>query len=188
MTTQIDNPLQLPLLDLLNNDSSMKRDARIHHRVEKTLSEIRRLQEELNEALYTAKAGERPTIHSPANAAAILAPFMEHLAQEELWQLVLNTRNRVLKVCRLYRGSLNQSQVRIAEVFRHAIVENAASIIIAHNHPSGDPSPSPEDVAITKAIVEAGRLLDVDVLDHLIISNDGRTRFISLKERQLGFS
>ena len=85
----------------------------------------------------------------------------------------------------VYHGSLNTSLIRVGELFREAIKVNAAALIVAHNHPSGDPSPSPEDVAVTRALVEAGKLLDIDVLDHLVI---GRYRFVSLKERGLGFS
>ena len=79
---------------------------------------------------------------------------------------------------------MNSSQVRIAELFRRAVIENAPAVVIAHNHPSGDVSPSPDDVAVTKAIVEAGKLLDIQVLDHLVI---GRGSYASLKERKLGF-
>lgn len=80
---------------------------------------------------------------------------------------------------------MNASQVRIAEVFKAAIADNATSIVLAHNHPSGDPTPSPEDVAITRAILQAGKLLDIEVVDHLVITRD---RYISLKERGLGFN
>ena len=85
----------------------------------------------------------------------------------------------------VYHGSLNTSLIRVGEVFRDGIRANAAAIILSHNHPSGDPSPSPEDVAVTRAIVEAGKLLDIQCLDHLIL---GGTRHVSLKERGLGFS
>jgi DNA repair protein RadC len=98
--------------------------------------------------------------------------------------IYLNTRNRLLGWEDVYRGSLNQSQVRIGELFKGAIRKNAASVICLHNHPSGDPTPSPDDVAITRALIEAGKLLDVELLDHIII---GRGRFVSLKERRLGF-
>jgi DNA repair protein RadC len=110
---------------------------------------------------------------------------MGALEQEELRVMLLDTRNRVLDTATLYRGSLNSSQVRVGELFRTAIRRNAAAVIIIHNHPSGDPAPSPDDIALTRAIVQAGKLLDVDVLDHLVI---GRGRFVSLKERGLGFS
>jgi len=85
----------------------------------------------------------------------------------------------------VYHGSVNSTLVRVGEVFRPAVRANAASAIVAHNHPSGDPSPSPEDVSITRAIVEAGKLMDVEILDHLVI---GRGQFVSLKSKGLGFN
>ena len=127
---------------------------------------------------------ERPTIHSPADAAALLQYEMGTLEQEHLRTILLDTRNRVIEVVEIYHGNLNSAQVRVAEVFREAIRKNAASLIICHNHPSQVPDPSPDDVAVTRAIVQAGRLLDLEVLDHLILT---RSRFVSLKERGLGF-
>ena len=109
---------------------------------------------------------------------------MAALVQEHLRVIVLDTRNRVLSVEKLYMGSLNASTVRVGELFRAAIQRSAAGIILVHNHPSGDPSPSPEDVNLTRTAVQAGRLLDIEVLDHLII---GRGRHVSLKEKGLGF-
>jgi len=109
---------------------------------------------------------------------------MSLLEQEHLRVMMLDTKNRVLGSPTVYVGSLNTSMIRVGELFREAIRSNSASVIVAHNHPSGDPTPSPEDVAVTRQIAEAGKLLDVDVLDHLII---GRQRFVSLKERGLGF-
>jgi DNA repair protein RadC len=107
------------------------------------------------------------------------------LEQEELHVVCLDTRNRVMFTKQIYKGSLNSSQVRVGELFKEAIRRSAASIIIVHNHPSGDPTPSPEDIAITRAIVQAGKLLDIEVLDHLVIAN---WRYASLKERGLGFT
>ena len=127
---------------------------------------------------------ERSAIHSPTDAAGLVRYEMGALEQEELWVMLLDTRNRLIFTDRLYRGSLNSSNVRIAEIFKSAIRRNAASIILLHNHPSGDPTPSPEDVAMTRAVVSAGKLLDIDVLDHLVV---GGSRYISLKERGLGF-
>lgn len=126
----------------------------------------------------------RPQITSPADAAHLLQFEMSMLDQEEVRLLTLDTRNRVIKQHMIYRGSLNTSLVRIGELFRNAINESAAAIILVHNHPSGDPTPSPEDVRLTEMVVEAGKLLDIEVLDHLII---GQGRFVSLKERGLGF-
>ena len=108
-------------------------------------------------------------IRSPQDAADLIQYEMGALEQEHFRVLLLDTRNQVIQQRDIYRGSLNASMIRIGEVFRDAIRANAAAIILAHNHPSGDPSPSPEDVAVTRAIVEAGRLLDIEVLDHLVI-------------------
>jgi DNA repair protein RadC len=128
---------------------------------------------------------ERLQIRSPADAAAILQPLLMHQDQEHLCVLLLDTRNRVMgEPLEIYHGSLNTSLIRVGEVFRGAIRANAAAIVLSHNHPSGDPSPSPEDVAVTRAVVEAGKLLDVDCLDHVVI---GSQRFVSMKERGLGF-
>ena len=141
---------------------------------------------ELGRRIATYALDERPTISSPADAANLLMYSMAALEQEYLFVLLLDTRNRVMgRPLEIYHGSLNTSLIRTGEVFREAVKVNAAGIIVAHNHPSGDPSPSPEDVAVTRSLVEAGKLLDVEVLDHLVI---GRQRFISLKERGLGFA
>jgi DNA repair protein RadC len=84
----------------------------------------------------------------------------------------------------VYIGSLNASMVRVGELFKEAIRRNSAALIVVHNHPSGDPTPSPEDVLVTREIIAAGKLLDIDVLDHLVI---GQGRFVSMRERGLGF-
>lgn len=139
---------------------------------------------ELGRRLSMASSEERPVIHSPADAAALVQYEMSGLEQEELRIFLLDTRNRVQRIETIYRGSLNSSQVRVGELFKAAIRINAAAIIVVHNHPSGDPSPSPDDVAVTRAIVQAGKLLEIEVLDHLVI---GHGRYVSLKERGLGF-
>lgn len=140
---------------------------------------------ELGNRLAKLTPDERPTIHGPKDAADLVKYEMSALEQEELWVLNLDTRNHLLDTDKSYRGSLNASMVRVGEVFKGAIRRNAASILVVHNHPSGDPTPSPEDVALTRAIVQAGKLLDIDVLDHLVV---GGNRFVSLKERGMGFS
>ena len=139
---------------------------------------------ELGRRLTIDSPDDRPTISSPADAAALVQYEMSALEQEELRVILLNTRNRVQKIEKVYRGSLNSSQVRVGEIFKGAIRRNVAAIIVVHNHPSGDPTPSPDDVAITRAMVEAGQLLDIQVLDHLVV---GQGRYVSLKERGLGF-
>jgi DNA repair protein RadC len=139
---------------------------------------------ELGRRMGLEELGERRAIHNPEDAAVLLSHDMSALEQEELWVLILDTRNRYLDTQHVYRGSLNSSQMRVGELFRSAIRLNAASIVVAHNHPSGDPTPSPDDIAVTRAIVQAGKLLDIEVLDHLVI---GQGRYISLKERGMGF-
>lgn len=139
---------------------------------------------EIGRRLLAAAPEERPRVSSPGDAANLLMSEMMFLEQEHLRLILLDTRNRVLSMPTLYVGSLNSSVVRVGELFRAAIRENAAALIVAHNHPSGDPSPSPEDVNVTRQIVRAGKLLDIDVLDHIVI---GQQRFVSLKERGLGF-
>ena len=138
--------------------------------------------------------GRRLTMENPALSAAISAPEdavelvryeMQALIQEELRVILLDTRNRKIDVKPVYKGSLNSSMVRIGELFRDAIQHNAASVILVHNHPSGDPSPSPEDVALTHSAVQAGKLLDIEVLDHLVIGQG--QQWVSLKQKNLGF-
>jgi DNA repair protein RadC len=139
---------------------------------------------EIGRRLLAAAPEERPSVTSPADAANLLMSEMMFLEQENLRLILLDTRNKVLKTPTIYVGSLNTSVIRVGELFRAAIRENAAALIVSHNHPSGDPAPSPEDVNVTRQIVKAGKLLDMDVLDHIII---GHQRFVSLRERGLGF-
>lgn len=140
---------------------------------------------EIGRRLLTTAPEEKPRITSPADAANLLMSEMSFLEKEHLRLILMDTRNRVLSTPTIYVGSLNTSVVRVGELFRAAIKENAAAFIVAHNHPSGDPSPSPEDVSVTRQIVQAGSLLSIEVLDHIVI---GHNRFVSLKERGLGFS
>ena len=123
-------------------------------------------------------------IHSPRDAYDILRCFLSALDHEELWVVNLDIRHRVMNLVKLYQGSVNSSQIRVAEVFRLAIADNSPAILLAHNHPSNDPTPSPDDVSVTHSIFQAGKLLDIEVLDHLVICLD---KFVSLKERGLGF-
>lgn len=120
---------------------------------------------ELGKRLAMDVPEEPPTINSPADAARLVQYEMSVLEQEHLRVIVLNTRNRVLDIVEIYKGSLNSAQIRVAEIFRPAIRLNAAAIIVLHNHPSNSLDPSPDDIAVTRAIVEAGKNLDVSVLD-----------------------
>ena len=140
---------------------------------------------ELGRRLTLEAPEERPSINSPADAAALVSYEMSALEQEQLRVILLDRRNRVLETVEVYKGSVNSSQVRIGEVFKEAVRKNASAVVVIHNHPSGDPTPSPDDVAVTRAIVQAGKLLDVEVLDHLVI---GQGKWVSLKERGLGFA
>ncbi len=126
----------------------------------------------------------RPAISRPEDAAPLLIELLGHLEQEEFYVLFLDARNRVMGEAALYRGNATSSVVRPAEVFREALRRNAVSIIVAHNHPSGDPSPSADDVACTRALVQAGKLMDIEVLDHLII---GGSEWRSLRALGLGY-
>jgi len=139
---------------------------------------------ELGRRLQIDDPEQRPQIGKPQDAANLVQYEMSGLGQEQLWVLILDTRNRVIATERLYKGSLNSSTVRVGELFKAAIQKNAASIILVHNHPSGDPTPSPEDINLTRAACAAGKLMDIEVLDHLVI---GGSRFVSLKDRNLGF-
>jgi DNA repair protein RadC len=138
---------------------------------------------EIGRRLLVAGVDERPQIKSPGDVASLLMVEMGHLDQEHLRVVLLDTKNRVQEIVTIYVGSVNSAQVRVGEVFRDAVRRNSAALIVAHNHPSGDPTPSPEDILVTRQIVEAGKLLDVDVLDHLVI---GRGRYVSMRERGVG--
>ncbi|MCS6827339.1 MAG: DNA repair protein RadC [Caldilinea sp.] len=139
---------------------------------------------ELGRRLLATAPYERPQVRGPADVAGLVMLEMGLLEQEHLRVVLLDTKNYVQRIVNVYTGSLNTAVVRVGEIFREAIRSNCAAIIVVHNHPSGDPTPSPEDVRVTEQLVEAGRLLDIEVLDHLVI---GRNRYVSLKERGLGF-
>jgi DNA repair protein RadC len=139
---------------------------------------------ELGRRLALSVPDARPVVRRPEEAAQLLMLGMGLLEQEEVHTLLLDTRNRVIGKPMVYRGSLNAVSMRIGEIFRDAVRSNCAAIIVAHNHPSGDPTPSAEDVAVTRALAQAGKLLSVELLDHIIIVHNG---FVSLKERGLGF-
>ena len=140
---------------------------------------------ELGRRIASLAPEERAQISCPQDAASLLIAEMGPLVQENLVVLLLNTRNQVVARRTIYIGTVNSSAVRPAEVLRPAIRENAPSIIVAHNHPSGDPTPSPEDISVTRDLVAAGKLMDIELLDHLVIGHGGR--FTSLKEKRLGF-
>lgn len=128
---------------------------------------------------------EKAKVNSPADAAAMVQYEMSALDHEQLRVILLNRRSEVIKIVMVYKGSVCSAQIRVGELFKDAVREQASAMIIVHNHPSGDPTPSPDDVAVTRAIVQAGKLMDVDIIDHLVI---GHGKWVSLKKRGLGFS
>ena len=139
---------------------------------------------ELGKRLVSTQPDERATVRSPQDVNNLLMAEMAFLEQEHLRVVLLNTRNQVLSISEVYKGNVNTAVVRVGEVFRDAVREGCPALIVVHNHPSGDPAPSPDDAAITRQIAEAGRLLGIDVLDHVVIARKG---FASLKELGLGF-
>jgi DNA repair protein RadC len=140
---------------------------------------------EISRRLSVMERLDRAQVRSPADAARLIMAAIGHHDQEHLVTLLLDTKNRVIKLHTVYIGTLNSSAVRMGEVFKEAVRVNAAALILGHNHPSQDVTPSPEDVLVTRQIVEAGKLLDVELLDHVVCS---ATRYTSLRERGLGFS
>ena len=139
---------------------------------------------ELGRRLAALSPDERPQVGSPEDVANLLQIEMAALEQEQLRVVLLDTKHRIQGNRTVYQGSVNQAQVRVAEVFRDAVRQQATAIVAVHNHPSGDPTPSAADVALTVELVRAGELLDIELLDHLII---GQGRWISLKRLGLGF-
>lgn len=124
-----------------------------------------------------------PSITSPADVVALLGAEMGALAQEQLRVLLLDSKHGVRACHLVYQGTVNGAYIRVAEVVRPAVIANAPAILLIHNHPSGDPLPSPEDIHATQRIAEAAALLDIDLLDHVILGAPGRC--YSLKEAGL---
>jgi DNA repair protein RadC len=125
-----------------------------------------------------------PALQTTELPAIILMTDMCYLAQEQLRVLCLDTKNFVVHVQTVYQGTVNSSVVRAAEVLRPAVTRNCLGIVVVHNHPSGDPTPSPEDVRTTEQLRKAGDLLEIELLDHVIV---GQHKWVSLKKRGLGF-
>jgi DNA repair protein RadC len=139
---------------------------------------------ELGRRLMADWPAARWTIRAPRDVADRLVLQMGRLEREELRVVLLNTRNVVLRVVTVYQGNVSSSLVRVGELFRDAVRVNASGVILVHNHPSGDPTPSPDDLHLTAEALAAGRLLDIDLLDHLVIGHDS---FISLRDRGIAF-
>ena len=139
---------------------------------------------EIGRRLAATVTDERPKIESPEDVIRIVGVEMSALDQEQLRVLLLDTKHGVLATRTVYQGSANQAIVRVGELFRDAIRHAAVAIVLVHNHPSGDPTPSAADISMTADVVEAGKLLDITIIDHIII---GHGRHTSLKRLGLGF-
>ncbi len=142
---------------------------------------------ELGKRLVSLNPGQRVQVRSPLDIFQLVRGDMSGFDQEHLRVLLLDTKNRVVAAPDLYVGSINSTTVRVGELFREAIRHNTAAVALVHNHPSGDPTPSPQDIELTHDAVKAGRLLDVEVLDHVVVGR-GEGQYVSLKERGLGFA
>jgi DNA repair protein RadC len=135
---------------------------------------------ELGRRAHGPRPAARVTIRSPRDSARLLVPLMRSLDREHFRAVLLNTRHEVMAVVEVAVGSLDSAPIHPREVFKEAVRRSAAALIVAHNHPSGNPDPSPDDLAITERLRAAGRIVGIDVLDHLIIGNG---TFVSLRER-----
>lgn len=139
---------------------------------------------ELGKRIAALAPEERQQVKTPEDLALLFAPGMTALDHEELRVALLDTKHRVERVVTVYQGSVAAAQVRVAEVFKEAVRANAPAIALAHNHPSGDPTPSAADIALTAELAKAAHLLDIDLIDHVII---GDGRWLSLRRMGLGF-
>lgn len=138
----------------------------------------------LGQRVSLFQAETHPIIRRPSDAVRLIERRLEALPQEQLLIVLLDSQNRVMMLETIYIGSLNTTVVRVAEIFRPAILQNSAAVILAHNHPSGDATPSDDDILLTRDVAATGKLLDIAVIDHLII---GRGEWVSMRERGLGF-
>ena len=139
---------------------------------------------ELGRRLASLQPEDRAVIRSPQDVFNLFSAEMGFLVQEHLRVLLLNTKNEVLATHEIYKGNVNSAVIRVSEVLRPAVRENCPNVILVHNHPSGDPTPSPEDILVTRQIRTCAEMMDIELLDHVVIGNQ---RFVSLKERRLGF-
>jgi DNA repair protein RadC len=140
---------------------------------------------EIGRRLAAAPADPGWRVRTPADVGERLMPAMRQLESEELRALLLNTKNVVIATVTIYAGNLAGSSVRVGEVFRDAVRRQAAALVVVHNHPSGDPTPSADDLRITAELAEAGRLLDIELLDHVIV---GAGSWVSLRSLDRGWS
>ena len=139
---------------------------------------------ELGRRVSSPDPRQLPMVNRPEDIASILSGEMAYLPREELRVVIMNIKHQVVGIEKLYVGNVNSAIVRPAEVFSSALKKNCPAIAVVHNHPSGDPTPSDEDIETTAKLVEAGRLLEIDLVDHVVI---GHGKSVSMRERGLGF-
>lgn len=137
---------------------------------------------ELSRRLASFNSDKKPKIENAQDIAKLLIPKLGHLKKETLFGIYLNSRKQIIKIEKIFVGSVDSSIVHPREIFEPAIKESAVAIIIAHNHPSGDTRPSKEDIGITNQLIKAGELMDIELLDHLII---GKKKYFSFREQNL---
>ncbi len=130
---------------------------------------------------------DKPVMTNPQTVAEYMQPFIGHLLQEEFHALLLSTKHRLIKDCMITRGLVDCTQIHAREIFRPAIQESCSRIILVHNHPSGDPDPSPQDISTTNMLISAGKIIGIDVLDHVIIGKPAPERPFWLSMREHGF-
>ncbi len=140
---------------------------------------------ELGRRAATLPSASKPRINSPDMVYNLVAADMELLEQEKLRALLLNNKNEVISNHEIYRGTVNTASIRVSEILRPAIRENCPFFIVVHNHPSGDPTPSPEDILVTRRVRESAAMMDIELLDHIVIGRRGL--FVSMKSKRLGF-
>jgi DNA repair protein RadC len=159
------------------------------HGIGKEKAKILKAALEMGRRLVQENVGENPRVGSPEEAAAVLRERARGLDREVFWVLLLDIKNRLMvPPCEVSKGTLNSSLVHPREIFKPAVQHSAANVILAHNHPSGDPSPSAQDIKITRKLIEAGRTMEISVLDHIIIgrkTGGNSTDFLSLRESGL---
>jgi len=143
---------------------------------------------EIMEAFSQYVKEEKPRVESPTDMARMMRPIFHGLRQEEFHVILLNANNRIVKDVMVTRGLADRSMVHAREVFREAIVANASRIVLAHNHPSGDLTPSPNDIHTTGGLVEAGKIIGIEVIDHVIMGSRTGQRekdYLSFREENL---
>ena len=139
---------------------------------------------ELGKRAAILKPAERPSIHEARDVYNLVAADMVKLEQEKLKVLLLNNKHEVLAQEEIYQGTVNSATIRVSEILRPAVRRNCPAIVIVHNHPSGDPTPSPEDILVTRRVRQSAEMMDIELLDHIVVAERD---FASLKQRQLGF-